>query len=44
MAAVDDALEGLVAAVVRDVLLQPRLGRRPFAEDLAAFPEALELG
>lgn len=43
MATVHDALEGFVASVIGDVLLQPRLGRGAFAEDLAAFPETLEL-
>ena len=43
MATVNDALEGFVASVIGDVLLQPRLRRGAFAEDLAAFPETLEL-
>ena len=43
MATIYDALEGLVAPVIGHVLLQPRLGRGAFAEDLAAFPETLEL-
>jgi hypothetical protein len=41
--AVDDALEGLVAPVVGDVLFEPRLGRRPLPEHLATLPETLEL-
>ena len=44
VATVDDALEWFVSAVIGHVLLQPGLGGRALAEDLAALPVALELG
>ena len=43
VATVDDALEWFVSAVIGHVLLQPGLGGRALAEDLAALPVALEL-
>jgi hypothetical protein len=43
VATVDDALEWFVSAMIGHVLLQPGLGGRALAEDLAAFPVTLEL-